>query len=530
MIAQNSIADFALKLILKPPDDKQNVGPVINGGKDTAVHETTQNEEQQSPTIKKSFKELMIKVLQDSRQESGARKVSCFKDVAGLMRDARKIQAAEDKTSMTENFQLANDAIVCLALVLSMKPEDLVKVLSSIEIKAEDLLDCEKRATTLDRLSMLLNLDNGKKETLSEVIGMIAGKLCEKAGMAKTMESKPEAMESSAFQKNDLLGDKTWIQVDGAKAKIVRTDGTAALFKELREKISELVFKYRQNPQLIKDETAQIIERAMLLTETQEPIENLKLGENAENSTGQAYDNGRDEKNAGVKGQIPEKAETEDLAQVKAKAGKESGEVLIDESKTEDVLNSVISKAKAERGNAVQLNSIGGIQPNEAVGEAFNSYKGLEQHGFITRDEILYQVVEKAKVILTEGKSEIVVDLKPDFLGKLSLKIVTEQGMVMAKFTAENQQVKAILETNMQMLKDALEKQGLAVQAFSVSVGQDSFGGFDRNQNGRTFVSLSNVKGTIARIILNEIRSDSEATRDFIGPYRWSESRIDLTA
>ena len=63
-------------------------------------------------------------------------------------------------------------------------------------------------------------------------------------------------------------------------------------------------------------------------------------------------------------------------------------------------------------------------------------------------------------MLLSGEKSEMVIDLKPDHLGKLALKIATERGIVVAKFIAENEQVKAALESNMNMLKESLEKQG----------------------------------------------------------------------
>jgi len=74
----------------------------------------------------------------------------------------------------------------------------------------------------------------------------------------------------------------------------------------------------------------------------------------------------------------------------------------------------------------------------------------------------------------------MVIDLKPEHLGKLELKIVTERGMVVAKFVAENEQVKAALESNMNMLKESLEKQGFLVEGFSVTVGDNK-----RRENSR---------------------------------------------
>ena len=76
----------------------------------------------------------------------------------------------------------------------------------------------------------------------------------------------------------------------------------------------------------------------------------------------------------------------------------------------------------------------------------------------------------------------MLIKLKPDNLGKVTMQISVENGNISAKFLAESQKVKEILESNMQELKDQLAKQGMAVQEMSVSVGNDN-----REQN---FINL----------------------------------------
>lgn len=143
--------------------------------------------------------------------------------------------------------------------------------------------------------------------------------------------------------------------------------------------------------------------------------------------------------------------------------------------------------------------------------------------------ELISQVIEKAKVVLSPDKSEMVMDLKPDSLGKLSLKVVTENGIVTAKFVAESQQVREILESNMQLLKDSLEKQGMNVQGFSVSVRQDQRGSDTSrpqykpsgNQTVRAARNVSGAELQTAGIFESGIAGN---------PYRWEESTINLTA
>lgn len=122
------------------------------------------------------------------------------------------------------------------------------------------------------------------------------------------------------------------------------------------------------------------------------------------------------------------------------------------------------------------LNEISGIKDND-ISSSVKNVPNQQLH--VDRDNLVKQVMDSAKVLLTEDKAEMVMHLKPESLGKLSLSIVTERGIVVAKFAAESMQVKQIIEANLPQLKDALEQQGINVQGFSVSVGDQTAG---RNQ------------------------------------------------
>lgn len=85
---------------------------------------------------------------------------------------------------------------------------------------------------------------------------------------------------------------------------------------------------------------------------------------------------------------------------------------------------------------------------------------------------ITNQVVTRLQSMSGDERHEMELQLKPENLGKIQLRIVEERGQILAKFTAESEKVRAILESNMQLLRDSLEKNGLSVQELSVSVGQ----------------------------------------------------------
>ncbi|MGE5613917.1 MAG: flagellar hook-length control protein FliK [Bacillota bacterium] len=144
--------------------------------------------------------------------------------------------------------------------------------------------------------------------------------------------------------------------------------------------------------------------------------------------------------------------------------------------------------------------------------------------------DIINQVIEKVKVVLTPEKSEIEMELKPDSLGRVSLKVSAENGLIVARFVADNQQVKQVLEANMQLLKNSLERQGINVQGLSVSVRQESDGypgsGSEPGENGRIVSAGKVYPGPGIESGMRELTSAFGAN----SAYLWTYSTIDLTA
>lgn len=117
----------------------------------------------------------------------------------------------------------------------------------------------------------------------------------------------------------------------------------------------------------------------------------------------------------------------------------------------------------------------------------------------VNREELFSQIVEHAKVVVNNGGSEMEINLKPEHLGKLQLKVTIENDVVTAKFFAESQQVKEIIESNLSQLKRNLQENGMQVDMIMVSVGnQQSNEGFDQAAYNRK--QFHNSGGKIAGI------------------------------
>ena len=88
--------------------------------------------------------------------------------------------------------------------------------------------------------------------------------------------------------------------------------------------------------------------------------------------------------------------------------------------------------------------------------------------------KVIEQIMSQVKVTNAGGNfAEMRLTLRPESLGDIVLRVITQNGIVTAQFEAESQRVKEALESNFSQLRDALEEQGLAFSELSVSVRQD---------------------------------------------------------
>ncbi len=94
------------------------------------------------------------------------------------------------------------------------------------------------------------------------------------------------------------------------------------------------------------------------------------------------------------------------------------------------------------------------------------------------------QVVRAIRVDLSEGRSEMHMRLDPPDLGQLQVRLVSEGGAVTARFHAETETVRALLESQLPALREALSEAGIKVQQFNVYAGTD-FSRFSHQPSGQ---------------------------------------------
>ncbi|QUH26280.1 flagellar hook-length control protein FliK [Serpentinicella alkaliphila] len=92
----------------------------------------------------------------------------------------------------------------------------------------------------------------------------------------------------------------------------------------------------------------------------------------------------------------------------------------------------------------------------------------------VNSNNIMTQIASQINKVNLNGLNEIKIQLMPENLGKLSLKISTTDNLVSAKIIAESIQIKEIIESNLNQLRDSLSEKGISISNVEVFVGQDS--------------------------------------------------------
>ena len=93
----------------------------------------------------------------------------------------------------------------------------------------------------------------------------------------------------------------------------------------------------------------------------------------------------------------------------------------------------------------------------------------------VTVRDIVYQVVDAIRVNISSESTSLEMNLNPENLGRVSLNIQSKDGVMTAQITAENDTARAAIESQLQILKDNIEAQGVRVEAIEVTVSSFSF-------------------------------------------------------
>ena len=136
--------------------------------------------------------------------------------------------------------------------------------------------------------------------------------------------------------------------------------------------------------------------------------------------------------------------------------------------------------------------------PEGANLKGFNHYNNVSKaqnsnsltENIIKFQDLMGKLVEKAQVAINNGKSEVLISLNPEYLGKVRLKISMEGDNFVGKIFVDNAEIKDIFTKNLDTVITSLNEIGINIEGFDVMLRQDmpneEFSEFaDNNSFGR---------------------------------------------
>ncbi len=463
--------------------------------------------------LRKDNNDIKDDTLKTFRSVSANKVVRSEKGVSDDSKEIRNYSDAKEKLTAsrdekTDDVQ-SDEVIQSLAGVLGVDASKLQKIFESLGINAQDLAVTTKSGEALDKLSSILGLDNDEKEALTQITQLISKQI-------EALKSS-ESVEKSSTQIKESKPAEVQKQATTTVAETkAETTDIKQLMNELKGVIQEFAAKLKDDPKKFYDDLQQSVKAVM---------EKISASVSTETVSAVSQDSTENQPQNGTKQDSNEEiSKTQNSNQAETK---------VKDAKTDNAKETSVKETLGTADNNKDtVNNQPTVPNNQTQADLkSNTVSKADKTLPVSKNEIVNQVIEKAKVLTNGEKSEMIIDLKPDSLGKLSLKVITERGIVTAQFIAESQQVKQVLESNMQLLKDSLEKQGLAVQNFSVSVGQqNSERSFGRNDGySQENKTSANKVGGLGQGRITTVEEVSSSTQR-INPYDWTNSKINLTA
>jgi flagellar hook-length control protein FliK len=389
-----------------------------------------------------------------------------------------------------------------ISLILGIGADEFRALIEYSDIGTGHLIDRTSLVESAQKLGSFLDLDSEHTQIIARIFDRVFSMADVLAGEFETDSEAKEFDNLADLSKlsEALTEDDNWIRYQ----KVDTSETLKIAMMKIKSKLQEMAHGFQEAPESMY---ADIQEDLRMLS----ALKNLRHGSrDFISEEGETADHPVLNREISAK-VIYERMENGESSWI---SGNDKAEILFTEKATQpdEVYNGEF------------------IPENPIIWKVFDDEVTSQVEAYTLKDnlhkmEIINQVINKAKVVLNGEKSEMIVQLKPESLGRLSLKLVSDNGVLTAKFITENQQVKQVLETNLQTLKSALEEQGLNVQGFSVFVRQDS-----SDEPGQSSRLAKSSRVPQAGSIEEDLAEPGDITEAVykLNAYEWSERTIDL--
>ena len=322
-------------------------------------------------------------------------------------------------------------------------------------------------------------------EQAANTVDNIIAKTAEVLGISE--DDLKEVLENLGLTAMDLANPQNvsmlvaTVKADGDMMSLVTDEALTELVSEINEVVTSTLEEVSEELGIDIGELTAKLEEAIETPKNDVVTENVTPAANTNTEEAKAFD--QEVKDFTAKEVVSDDNEVATVATTNQTndTSDDAGESLAD-SKNQ---NQSLTFAKNDKHESVRDNSV----HNEAQANAFNAnVNNLNpqevsvaplgentQSLSSTQLDVINQINEYMKTQIKADMSTLEMQLNPANLGAVNVALSSKDGNVTAQFTAQNELVKAALESQIMILKENLEQAGVKVNAVEVSVESHAF-------------------------------------------------------
>lgn len=372
------------------------------------------------------------------------------------------------------------------------------------EVKTDEVSEPAKKEEVSVKETETKEVKETEGKDAEEVVASEAEQAAEKMveevakELGMTEEEVLEILNSLNMVPTDLLN------IENLQAVVLQAVGETDLSSFVTNE--DLFTSFKNLTQALEEVVREISEKTGVSeAEVKEMFANLTDVETTETDVLQSEEQTQVEVEVEDAGTVEtEDAGTEKKTDVKADTTEDGADVMLERS-LETAQSGATAEGNAQnatenpfaQGGQVQTVQTNATQAMQTV-EAPQSYFGEDTL------RIMNQITDYMKGQVVDGVSELEMQLHPESLGNLHIKLTAKEGVLTAQFTAQNDIVKNVLESQMVQLKENFKEQGVTVEAIEVTVESHKFDeSFNQEHNDSMREQNKNSARGTRRINLN---------------------------
>jgi len=162
--------------------------------------------------------------------------------------------------------------------------------------------------------------------------------------------------------------------------------------------------------------------------------------------------------------------------------------------------------------NPMQENNFFGGQNQmaQATDNVQNVETPVTSYTNVEAENIMRQIIDHMQLQLKADSTEVNMQLQPENLGTLQIRISAKEGIMTAQFTTASETVKSVLEAQMIQLQQQFDQQNIKVEAIEVTVQTHAFESALEKGNENQEQQEASKRNRTRRIDLNLFEDSQE--------------------